>query len=51
MEREHISDYMNTIKTGISKTYDFHTDSSNIKTLNFDAAHRAQNNRLRGRLF
>ena len=43
--------YADTIKkTGISKkTYDFHTDSSNVKTLYFDAVHRAQNNRLRGR--
>ena len=36
-------------KTGVSKkTYDFHMDSSNVKTLYFDAVHRARNNRLRG---
>lgn len=48
---KHISDYMNTIKKpAYQKTYDFHTDSSNVKTLYFDVIHRAQNNRLCGRL-
>lgn len=35
----------------IKKTYDFHTDSSNVKTLYFDAVHRAEYSGLRGRRF